>query len=378
MQAVGQLAGGVAHEISNQMTVVIGLATFLLRDTAQGDPRKPDISHILKAADRSAAISQQLLAFSRRQMLQPVTFDLNGMVGMAETNLRPFLRSDIVLEVVLGDQVGQVKADLAQMEQLLVNLAVNARDAMSGPGRLRIETTTIRVTEAPTNAPDASVVPRGVYARLSVSDTGHGMDAATKARIFEPFFTTKGIGQGTGLGLASVYGVVKQSGGLIWVDSEIGKGTTFTIDLPQVTALPPPAKTAAEPTSTAGGTGTILVADDQEQVRAWVTRALREMGYFTMEAHDGREVLRLLADGNSEVSLVISDVSMPGINGGELRKRLTEVRPDLPLLFMSGFGREDLVNRGWLAAGTPLLIKPFSTAALGEKVREALANGVKV
>ncbi|MEO8295283.1 MAG: chemotaxis protein CheB [Gemmatimonadota bacterium] len=378
MQAVGQLAGGVAHEINNQMTVVIGLATFLLRDTADGDPRKPDITHILKAADRSAAVSQQLLAFSRRQMLLPVTFDLNSMVGMAETNLRPFLRSDIVLEVVLGDQVGQVRADLAQMEQLLVNLAINARDAMTGPGRLKIETTTVRVTEAPTNAPDTSVVPRGVYARLCVSDTGHGMDAATTARIFEPFFTTKGIGQGTGLGLASVYGVVKQSGGLIWVDSEIGKGTTFTIDLPQVTALAPPPKTVAEPTATVRGTGTILVVDDQEMVRAWVTRTLREIGYSTIEANDGHEVLRLLAEGTSEVDMVISDVSMPGMDGAELSKRLAELRPDLPMLFMSGFAEEDLVHRGKVVAGTTILLKPFSAAALGEKVREALANSVKV
>jgi two-component system CheB/CheR fusion protein len=377
MQAVGQLAGGVAHEINNQMTVVIGLATFLLRDTAKGDPRGPDLSQILKAADRSAAISQQLLAFSRRQMLQPVVFDLNGMVGMAETSLKPLLRPDITIEVVLGDQVGQVRADLAQMEQLLANLAVNARDAMPGSGCLRIETTTIRVTEAPANVSNASVVPRGVYARLIVSDTGHGMDAATKARIFEPFFTTKGIGRGTGLGLASVYGVVKQSGGLIWVDSEIGKGTTFTIDLPQVQTLAPPPKTEAEPTALVGGNGTILVVDDQEQVRAWVTRSLREMGYSTLEAQNGLEVLRLLGESNSEVDLVISDVSMPGMHGGELRKRLAVLRPDLPILFMSGFAREDLVSRGSLEAGTPILVKPFTSIALGARVGEAMKSSIK-
>ena len=378
MQAVGQLAGGVAHEINNQMTVVIGLASFLLRDTRVGESQRSDIRHILKAADRSAVISQQLLAFSRRQTLQPVVFDLNSMVGVAETNLRPFLRPDIALEVILGEQVGQVKADLAQMEQLLVNLAVNARDAMAGPGRLKIETTTVRVTEVPTTDPDTSVVPRGVYARLIVSDSGHGMDPATKARIFEPFFTTKGIGQGTGLGLASVYGVVKQSGGQIWVDSEPGKGSTFTIDLPQALAVAPAPKTPAEPAATVGGSGTILVVDDQEMVRGWVARSLREMGYSTLEAQDGPEVLRLVAEGPSRVSMVISDVSMPGMDGGELRNRLAELRPDLPMLFMSGFALDDLVNRGKLEVGTPLLLKPFTPAALGAKVRETMTGTAQV
>ena len=371
MQAVGQLAGGVAHEINNQMTVVIGLASFLLRDTRVGEPQRKDIQHILKAADRSASISQQLLAFSRRQMLHPVVFDLNAMVSMAETNLRPFLRPEITLEIVMGEGVGQIKVDLAQLEQLLVNLAVNARDAIQGAGKLRIETTTVKVTEIRSTDPDIAVVPPGTYVRLIVSDTGHGMDPATTARIFEPFFTTKGIGQGTGLGLASVYGVVKQSGGYIWVESALGRGTTFTIDLPKVIMSVPPAMVPTEPSVAMGGGETILVVDDQEMVRLWVARSLEELGYSTMEAKDGFEALSKIADG-TVVHLVVSDVTMPGMDGHALGLRLAELRPNLPVIFMSGFAKDDLVHRGALDAGSMLLHKPFTQAALGVSVREAL------
>jgi two-component system CheB/CheR fusion protein len=371
MQAVGQLAGGVAHEINNQMTVVIGLASFLLKDSSENNPARNDLQHILKAADRSASISQQLLAFSRRQMLQPVLFDLNAMVSMAETNLRPFLRPDITLEVVLGERVGQIKVDIAQMEQLLVNLAINARDAMEGPGRLRIETTTVKVGDTAAAEADTHVIPRGTYARLIVTDTGHGMNPATTARIFEPFFTTKGIGQGTGLGLASVYGVVKQSGGSIWVESTIGRGTTFTIDFPQVVAPSLPAMASAEPSSVQGGSETIMVVDDQELVRSWVARSLRELGYSTVEATDGFHALSLIAEGKT-VNLVVSDVSMPGMDGSQLRNHLAELCPEVPILFMSGFALDDLVHRGRLEAGTHLMHKPFTADALAAKVREAI------
>jgi two-component system cell cycle sensor histidine kinase/response regulator CckA len=272
--------------------------------------------------------------------------------------------------------VGQVKADLAQMEQLLVNLAVNARDAISGPGRLRIETTTVKVTDSHAADPDIAVIPRGTYTRLIVSDTGHGMDPATSARIFEPFFTTKGVGQGTGLGLASVYGVVKQSGGYIWVESALGRGTTFTIDLPQVLAVSPPLMVPAEAAAVRGDGETILVVDDQELVRVWVARSLRELGYSTVEAKDGFEALSLIA-GGEVVSLVVSDVSMPGMDGRELRKQLAEIQPDLPVVFMSGFAQDDLVHRGMIDVGTSLLHKPFSLEALGVKVRDTIMNSAK-
>ena len=376
MQAIGQLAGGVAHEINNQMTVVVGLASFLLRDTRVGPSLHGDIEQMLKAAERSASISQQLLAFSRRQMLQPVLFDLNAMVSLAETQLRPFLRGDITLEVVLGERVGQIRADLAQMEQLLVNLAVNARDAMNGPGRFRIETTTVKVAAPSPTGADSAVVPPGTYVRLIVSDTGHGMDSATTARIFEPFFTTKSVGQGTGLGLASVYGVVKQSGGYIWVESALGKGTSFIIDFPQVVAVAPPAMAPATPTAPRGGGETILVVDDQEMVRVLTMRSLLELGYATLEAKDGFEALTLIAE-NPAISLVLSDVSMPEMDGRELRTRLAKVRPELPLVYMSGFARDDLVDRGRIDAGMPLLHKPFTSAALATTMKEALMNSAK-
>ncbi len=371
MQAIGQLAGGVAHEINNQMTVVIGLAGFLLREAPPGTGRD-DTVHILKAAERSALISQQLLAFSRRQMLQPVKFDLNALIAMARLHLRPFLRPDIALDIVLGDQVGQVNADLGQMEQLLVSLVMNARDAIEGAGQIRIETTTVNAAGFSATDPDTAVAPRGTYARLIVTDSGHGMDPATKARVFEPFFTTKGIGEGTGLGLASVYGVVKQSGGLIWVESELGRGTTFTIDFPQVASSASPVKTPSEPSDLIKGSGTILVVDDQEGVRSLTARTLRDIGYATMEARDGSEAIRLIVDGRTVFTLVVSDVSMPGMDGVELKGRMAELCPELPIVLMSGFARDDTALMGRVDADTPLLLKPFTTATLAARVKEAV------
>ncbi|MEO6055586.1 MAG: CheR family methyltransferase, partial [Gemmatimonadales bacterium] len=236
MQAVGELAGGVAHEINNQMTAVMGFTRFLLDDTGEADPKREDLERVLRAARRTAEVTGQLLAFSRRQLLQMVVLDLNTLVAANETLLRRALGAEIELDISLGENVGQVRADQAQLEQVLVNLALNGRDAMGGIGRLTIATSSVLVSEAHPAAPGTATVPRGTYARLVVRDTGSGMDPATKARIFEPFFTTKPVGQGTGLGLASVYGTVKQSGGLIWVDSEKGRGTAFTIDLPRVYA----------------------------------------------------------------------------------------------------------------------------------------------
>jgi len=379
MMAIGQLAGGVAHEINNQMTVIQGLADYLLKDTPDNDARRPDIREISRAAIRSATISKQLLAFSRRQPLNPVVLELNTLIATSESLLHRILGSGITLELSLGELVGAIRVDQAQLEQLLVNLVVNARDAMDGAGRLRIETGEVVVAEHGASVPAAAAVPAGTYARLIVSDTGKGMDAATAARIFEPFFTTKPVGQGTGLGLASVYGIVKQSGGLIWVDSEPGRGTSFTIDLPQVVAAQAPAPPVGVPTATvasaaADGSISILLVDDEAMVRHVTGRALRELGYAVIEASDGREALRLISEEHAAVDLVLSDVVMPGMSGAELWNRLAESHPGLPVLLMSGYASEDLVRQGRLAAGTPVLAKPFTVAELSSRINSLLRH----
>jgi two-component system, chemotaxis family, CheB/CheR fusion protein len=374
MQAVGALAGGVAHEINNQMTAVLGLSDVLLKNAKDEDPQRGDLAIIVKAARRVADVTRQLLAFSRRQWLQPVVFDLNSVVAASETLLRRALGPDIALEISLGENVGQVQADQAQLEQILVNLSLNARDAMRGSGRLRIETTIVLVADPVLIAPGTETVPRGAYARLIVSDTGPGMDPVTQARIFEPFFTTKAAAQGTGLGLSSVYGTVKQSGGLIWVESEPGEGTTFTIDLPQVHAEPP-VKPAPATGAAPGGTETILVVDDEEAVRAWICRSLRGLGYAVVEAGDAAEALLLAGEKQRPLDLVLSDVVMPGLDGVKLRARLAEMRPELPVLFMSGFVLEELVRQGRLDRESILLQKPFDLAALASEVRKALDSG---
>ncbi|HEU4800377.1 MAG TPA: chemotaxis protein CheB [Gemmatimonadales bacterium] len=372
MQAVGQLAGGIAHEINNQMTVVIGLVGFLLKATGTDDPRRPDIGQIGRAADRAAAISQQLLSFSRRQALRPAVFELNTIVASVEHLLHRLLGPGVSVEFELGERVGRVRADQAQLEQVLMNLVMNARDAMDGHGRLRIATQAVIVSDSPSDGPDEPAVPRGSYARLTVSDSGKGMDPQTQARIFEPFFTTKPIGQGSGLGLASVYGLVKQSGGLIWVESTPGQGATFTIDLPHVDLpiVPPMPAAVLEPAEEHRGTETVLLVDDEPLVRSLVSRVLTDLGYTVLEASDGRQALALLAQHVAEVGVVVSDVVMPVMDGAELRQRISEQFPAVPVVLMSGFGLEELAQKGVVDGSTALLSKPFSSAELSAKIRE--------
>ena len=372
MQAVGQLAGGIAHEINNQMTVVIGLADFLLKGTGTDDPRRLDLGQIGRAADRAAAISQQLLSFSRRQALRPAVFELNPIVASVEHVLHRLLGSGVSVELELGERVGKVRADQAQLEQMLMNLAMNARDAMDGHGRLQIATQAVIVTDSSSNRHDEAVVPRGSYARLTVSDSGKGMDQQTQARIFEPFFTTKPIGEGTGLGLASVYGLVKQSGGLIWVEITPGQGTTFTIDLPQVDlpVMPPMPAAVLEPEDEHLGSETVLVVDDEPLVRSLVSRVLTGLGYTVLEASNGQQALALVAQHIAEVDVVVSDVVMPVMGGVELRQRLWEQFPAVPVVLMSGFGLEELAQKGVVTRSTALLSKPFSSAELSAKIRE--------
>jgi two-component system CheB/CheR fusion protein len=372
MQAVGQLAGGVAHEINNQMMAVLGFARFLGRSDSLGEDERGDVARIEKAGRRAADIARQLLAFGRRQALQPVVADLNSLVAAAEGLLAQIIGPELELVVSLGEGVGQVRVDQAQLEQMLVNLVLNARDAMGPGGRLTIETASVTVTQPAGPLETRAQVPRGTYARLNVRDTGSGMDAATLARIFEPFFTTKPQGLGTGLGLASVYGMVKQSGGFIWVESQPGRGTTFTIDLPRAAASAP-RRPSAEPVGDAvGGAETILVAEDDDAVRAWVCRSLTELGYTVLEARDGEEALRVMAETQDGVSLVLADVIMGSMGGGELRDRLAEEAPAVPVLLMSGHAPDELLGRRLVSGEDQLLQKPFDLAQLDRRIRQLL------
>jgi two-component system CheB/CheR fusion protein len=374
MQAVGQLAGGVAHEINNQMMAVLGFANFLGRSGHLGEEQRRDVGRIVMAGQRAAEIAQQLLAFGRRQTLQPVVAELNALVAAAEGLLAQVVGPELELVLSLGEGVGQVRVDQAQLEQMLVNLVLNARDAMGPGGRLTIETASVTVPEPTVLSETRAQVPRGTYARLTVRDTGYGMDAATLDRVFEPFFTTKALGLGTGLGLASVYGMVKQSGGFIWVESEPGLGTTFTIDLPRAVANAPGKPSTDPAVEAVGGTETILVAEDDEAVRAWVCRSLSELGYTVLQARDGADALRVMTEAHGGVSLVLADVIMGGMGGGELQDRLAEEAPSVPVLLMSGHAPEELLGRRLVSGADQLLQKPFEIAQLDRRIRLLLGT----
>jgi two-component system CheB/CheR fusion protein len=376
LQAVGELAGGVAHEINNQMTVVLGFADALLARSRQEGHPSDDLVRIARAARRSADVTRQLLAFGRRQLLDPVVLDLNTVINGSEPLLRRALGPNIRLELSLGTGIGRVKVDQAQLEQVLVNLILNARDAMPEGGVLRIETSSVLIgLPASTSVGQPPAVEPGSFVRLVVGDTGVGMDRSTRSRIFEPFFTTKPRWQGTGLGLASVYGTVKQSGGSIWVESEPGNGTTFVIDLPQVIAAEPEAESTPPVPVTAlvGGEETILVVEDEEAVREWIRRMLAELGYKALTSANGSDALRLMETGR-HVDLVLTDVVMPGIGGGELQARLKQIRPGLPVVLMSGYPRQGLVSEGRLEPNSAFLHKPFDMEALAAVVRQSLAS----
>jgi two-component system CheB/CheR fusion protein len=373
MQAVGQLAGGVAHEINNQMMAVLGFAKFLREAGILDENQRRDVTHIIKAGERAAEIARQMLAFGRRKTLRPVVAELNALVAASAGLLTQIVGPELELVLSLGEGVGQVRIDQAQLEQMLVNLVLNARDAMGPGGRLTIETASVTVAEAAVTSETRAQVPRGTYARLIVRDTGSGMDARTLARLFEPFFTTKPQGLGTGLGLASVYGMVKQSGGFIWVESQLGQGTTFTIDLPRAVASTPqkpPAEPAAEVT---GGVETILVAEDDDAVRAWLVRSLTELGYTVLEAREAGDALRLITEAPDRVSLVLTDVIMGSMGGGEMRDRLAEAAPSVPVLLMSGHAPDELLGRGLVSGEDQLLQKPFDIVQLDRRIRQLLA-----
>ncbi len=374
MEAAGRLAGGVAHEVNNMMTGVIGFSEFLLRGLEVDDPRRDEVREIIKAGTRAADITRQLLAFTRQQMLRPEVLPVNAVVRGLELMLRRSLGEDHRLQLALTADAGEIHADRGQLEQVLVNLVLNARDAMAAPGCVTMSTGVAALDESYVQQHGGIRIPVGEYVQLAVSDTGAGMDRETQARIFEPFFTTKPVGQGTGLGLSTVYGIVKQSEGFIWVYSEPGHGTTFKVYLPRVgTGIDLPGDDGGgHPRAAEGGSETVLIVEDEAMVRALASRGLREHGYTVLEARHGADALRQLQSRPSGVHLVITDVVMPEMGGRELGRRLKALRPSLPVLFMSGYTGEDVIQRGLMDRDAPFQQKPFAPDGLARKVREML------
>ena len=373
MEAVGRLAGGVAHDINNALTSVLGYADLILSSTEPHDPFHESAREIKEGALRAASITSQLLAFSRKQLIRPQVVDLNEVVSNLARMLGPLIGEDITLQLALSGQPIWVRVDPTQMEQVILNLAINARDAMPKGGRLLLETSLVNLDESYGREHGISLTP-GAYARLTVSDTGMGMDEETRQRIFEPFFTTKERGKGTGLGLSTVYGIVKQSGGYIWAYSEPGKGSTFKVYLPlegQRTAVGEQVLKPA-PGIPPTGTETVLVVEDSDQVRRLVKLTLERFGYRVLEASDAEAGLELLKSGDSKVDMLLTDVVLPGMAGPEMAKLAQERVPGLKVLYMSGYTGEFMAGRGALEPAPELMEKPFSPLALARKVREIL------
>ena len=374
MEAVGRLAGGVAHDFNNLLTVILGYAEILLmkehsRDVASTE-RAESLTQIRDAGESAAALTQQLLAFSRRQVLRPQVLSLNMVVENTEKLLRRLIGEDVKLQSVQSENLRTIEADPGQLSQVLMNLAVNARDAMPDGGMLIIETANIDL-DSDYAIVNPHVTP-GRYVQLSVSDSGIGMDEETQQRIFEPFFTTKEVGKGTGLGLASVYGIVQQSGGHIWVYSEPGHGTTFKLYFPAVNQ---PANAEEFPTLTLRslqGKETILVAEDAGAVRELTKTVLEGHGYHVLVADNGQNALEIAQRYAGRIDLLLTDVVMPGLNGGQLAELLTAKYSGLHVLFMSGYTNDAVLQRGILAPGNVLLQKPFSPVSLARAVRDVL------
>jgi two-component system cell cycle sensor histidine kinase/response regulator CckA len=375
MEAVGRLAGGVAHDFNNMLTVIQTSAEFLLEDLEGTDPRRGDAAAIRDTAERAGRLTGQLLAFSRQQVLQPQVVDLNSVVADLEPMLRRVVEENIIVQTRLHAGLDRVRADRSQLEQVVLNLVVNARDAMPQGGRLLIETANAMLdSEYPRSHLNAQP---GPHVALTVTDTGCGMDADTQARIFEPFFTTKALGHGTGLGLATVYGIVEQSGGHIWVYSELGRGTSFKVYLPRFTGpddedRPQECRPEAED-QWAGAT--ILVVEDDVAVRSSIRRVLSRHGYRIFEAPTGEQAIAAVTDPALTIDLVISDMVMPEMNGLELRQHLRAIRASLPLLLMSGYSEEAITRLGNHGSPGPVIEKPFTVQGLLVKVREVLAQG---
>jgi PAS domain S-box-containing protein len=371
MQAIGELAGGVAHDFNNLLMVVKGHSEMLLDRLPASSPLRHGIEQMQSASERAAGLTRQLLAFSRKQVLQPRVLDLNEVVAGMIKMVSRVIGEDIELMFLPGLKLGRVKADPSQMEQVVLNLVVNARDAMPSGGRLTIETSNVNLDRSYAAKHPGGMEP-GPYVMLTVSDNGCGMDSKTQARIFEPFFTTKGQGKGTGLGLATVYGVVKQTGGFIWVYSEVGQGTTFKIHLPQVTSQVEKAAAENAPSRSAGGTETILFVEDEESVRELVRDYLTTTGYHMLEASDGIRALEVAAGHKGTIHMLITDVVMPRLSGREVATQIAAQRRGLKVLYISGYTDDSVFRHGVLEGGVAFLQKPFNLKTLAQKIREVL------
>jgi PAS domain S-box-containing protein len=376
IEAIGRLAGGIAHDFNNLLTVIKGYSQLSLLDLKENDPLWGNIQEIQKATQKATDLTRHLLAFSRRQILDPKVLDLNALLKDLDKMLRRIIGEDIELSTLLANDLGRVKIDPGQFEQMILNLVVNAKDAMPSGGKLTIETANVILDESYAHT-HVGVTP-GHYVRLSVSDTGVGMPKDVMEKIFEPFFTTKEKGKGTGLGLSTVYGIVKQSGGNIWVYSEPGHGTTIKIYLPRVEEDLDTLHGRDETDSLPGGSETVLLVEDEQEVRSLAHRLLSQQGYKVLEAANGEEALRVVQEHiGKKIHLLLTDVVMPQMGGKELAEKLKILRPDIKVLYTSGYTDDAIVHHGILDSGVVLLQKPFSPAALAQKVREVLDREVK-
>ena len=370
LEAIGQLAGGVAHDFNNLLTAINGYSSLALQRLGDNHPVKGYLEEIKKAGDRAANLTRQLLAFGRKQMLQPLALNLNDVVADMNKMLRRLIGEHIKLTARFDPALKKIKADPGQIEQVLVNLVVNARDAMPQGGNLTIETANSEVDRE--YAGKHFGVKPGSYVMLAVSDTGTGMDEETQAHIFEPFFTTKEKGKGTGLGLSTVYGIVKQSGGNIWVYSEPGRGTSFKVYLPQLEGASKPTEKPTVEAAAPGGSETILLVEDEDVVRGLARKILEQAGYKVLDARGGEEAIRLCQEHTEPIHLLLTDVVMPETSGKEIAERLTTLRPTTRVLFMSGYTDEAIVHHGILDSSVEFIQKPFTPIALAKKVREIL------
>ena len=372
MEAVGQLAGGIAHDFNNLLMVILGYAAALTESPDIGQNAQSKTKEISKAANRAASLTRQLLAFSRQQVLEPKVMSLNLVVEDVKKMLGRLINEDIALVTELDPGLGCMKADHGQIEQVLVNLAVNARDAMPKGGKLTIKTGNIEVSQHYSQSHEP--MPPGSYIGLTVSDSGLGMDARTQSRVFEPFFTTKEQGKGTGLGLATVYGVVKQSGGFIWLTSEVGRGTTFEIFFPRVSELIEDVPSERSRVLPARGSEKILLVEDDEALRALILSSLRDAGYTVLEAANGVDGLRIAHREAGTIELVVTDVVMPGMSGPKMAEQISDLYPKTRILYMSGYFEFGGGHQEILRQGRTLLQKPFELRHLERQVREILES----
>jgi two-component system cell cycle sensor histidine kinase/response regulator CckA len=366
---VGRLAGGVAHDFNNLLMVISGYTEVLLENTGRNNPLYPKIAAIQQAAERASTLTRQLLAFSRKQLLELKVVDLNTIVRDMERLLRPLIGENIELHTRLANDLGRTRADAGQIEQVIMNLVVNSKDAMLNGGKITIQSSNVHLGDDLRRL--YNYIQPGPYVMLSIGDTGHGMDRETQSRIFEPFFTTKEKGKGTGLGLSTVYGIIKQSGGYVFAQSEVGRGTTFRIYLPRVEDSAEPCSAPASQAAS-GGSETVLLVEDEESVRQLVRETLQAKGYQVLEAENGEAALLIANAHQGSIDVLITDVVMPGMSGRELSKKLYEARPKTKVLYLSGYTEDAIMHQGVFEAGTAFLQKPFTLQMLSRKVRDVL------